>query len=141
MGMVNPHPALKAVSEQACMGDTWLGDDFFHNGAFRLTYGFEYTALLESSNQNFSFSSTASICSSGIWNGALSNANERYFHGKIPTWNNFVQHSSYDDFWKRHAVAYTLHEPTVPNLNVAGWWGPGRFLRPNDDLRAPGKIR
>src|SRR6201987_5896324 len=35
MGMVNPHPALKAVSEQACMGDTWLGDDFFHNGAFR----------------------------------------------------------------------------------------------------------
>src|SRR6201987_413454 len=35
MGMVNPHPALKAVSEQACMGDTWLGDDYFHNGAFR----------------------------------------------------------------------------------------------------------
>ena len=30
-------------------------------------------------------------------------------HGKIPTWNNFVNHSSYDDFWKRHAVAYTLH--------------------------------
>ena len=49
MGMVNPHPALKAVSEQACMGDTWLGDDFFHNGAFRLSYGFEYTALLETS--------------------------------------------------------------------------------------------
>jgi predicted acyl esterase len=39
MGMVNPHPALKAVSEQACMCDTWLGDDFFHNGAFRETYG------------------------------------------------------------------------------------------------------
>ena len=38
MGMVNPHPALKAASEQACMGDTWLGDDFFHNGAFRLSY-------------------------------------------------------------------------------------------------------
>src|SRR6202040_2036505 len=34
MGMVNPHPALKAASEQACMGDTWIGDDFFHNGAF-----------------------------------------------------------------------------------------------------------
>ena len=39
MAMVNPHPALKAVSEQACMGDTWMGDDFFHNGAFRLSYG------------------------------------------------------------------------------------------------------
>ena len=55
MGMVNPHPALKAVSEQACMGDTCLGDDFFHNGAFRLSYGFEYTAMMESSNENFSF--------------------------------------------------------------------------------------
>src|SRR5579859_3086754 len=49
MGMINPHPALKAASEQACMGDTWLGDDFFHNGAFRLSYAFEYTALLEPS--------------------------------------------------------------------------------------------
>ncbi len=55
MGMIHPHPALKAVSEQACMGDTFLGDDFFHNGAFRLSYGFEYVALLESSNENFSF--------------------------------------------------------------------------------------
>src|SRR6476646_11954458 len=55
MGMINPHPALKAASEQACMGDTWLGDDFFHNGAFRLSYAFEYTALLDSSNENFSF--------------------------------------------------------------------------------------
>jgi putative CocE/NonD family hydrolase len=131
MGMVNPHPALKAVSEQACMGDTWLGDDFFHNGAFRLTYGFEYTALLESSSENFSFPfDRFDMFEWYLGMGALSNANEKYFHGKIPTWNNFVQHSSYDDFWKRHAVAYTLHEPTVPNLNVAGWWDQEDFFGP-----------
>jgi uncharacterized protein len=131
MGMVNPHPALKAVSEQACMGDTWLGDDFFHNGAFRLTYGFEYTALLESSSENFSFPfDRFDMFEWYLEMGALSNANEKYFHGKIPTWNNFVQHSSYDDFWKRHAVAYTLHEPTVPNLNVAGWWDQEDFFGP-----------
>jgi putative CocE/NonD family hydrolase len=131
MGMVNPHPALKAVSEQACMGDTWLGDDFFHNGAFRLTYGFEYTALLESSSENFSFPfDRFDMFEWYLGLGALSNANEKYFHGKIPTWNNFVNHSSYDDFWKRHAVAYTLHEPTVPNLNVAGWWDQEDFFGP-----------
>jgi putative hydrolase, CocE/NonD family len=131
MGMVNPHPALKAVSEQACMGDTWLGDDFFHNGAFRLSYGFEYTALLESSNQNFSFPfDRFDMFEWYLRLGALSNANEKYFHGKIPTWNNFVNHSSYDDFWKRHAVAYTVHEPTVPNLNVAGWWDQEDFFGP-----------
>ena len=131
MGMVNPHPALKAVSEQACMGDTWLGDDFFHNGAFRLSYGFEYTALLESSSDNFSF--PFDRFDTFEWYlrlGPLSNANEKYFHGKIPTWNNFVAHSSYDDFWKRHAVSYTLHEPTVPNLNVAGWWDQEDFFGP-----------
>ena len=55
MAMVNPHPALKAVSEQACMGDTWMGDDFFHNGAFRLSYGFEYATGMESSKENFRF--------------------------------------------------------------------------------------
>jgi len=131
MGMVNPHPALKAVSEQACMGDTWLGDDFFHNGAFRLSYGFEYTALLESSPENFSFPfDRFDMFEWYLGLGALSNANEKYFHGKIPTWNNFVSHSSYDDFWKRHAVAYTLHEPTVPNLNVAGWWDQEDFFGP-----------
>jgi len=131
MGMVNPHPALKAVSEQACMGDTWLGDDYFHNGAFRLSYGFEYTALLESSNENVSFPfDRFDMFEWYLRLGPLSNANEKYFHGKIPTWNNFVAHSSYDDFWKRHAVSYTLHEPTVPNLNVAGWWDQEDFFGP-----------
>jgi putative CocE/NonD family hydrolase len=123
MGMVNPHPALKAVSEQACMGDTWLGDDFFHNGAFRLSYGFEYTALLETSNENYSFPfDRFDMYEFYLRMGALSNANAKYFHGKIPTWNEFVAHPSYDEFWKRHAVAYMLKSATVPNLNVGGWW-------------------
>jgi putative CocE/NonD family hydrolase len=131
MGMINPHPALKAASEQACMGDTWLGDDFFHNGAFRLSYAFEYTALLESSNENFSFAfDRFDVYDFYLRLGALSNANAKYFHGKLPTWNEFVAHSSYDDFWKHHAVAYGLKEPTVPNLNVAGWWDQEDFYGP-----------
>ncbi|HUL17384.1 MAG TPA: CocE/NonD family hydrolase [Terriglobales bacterium] len=132
IGMVNPHPALKAVSEQACMGDTWLGDDFFHNGAFRLSYAFEYTALMETSKENYSFPfDWFDMYTFYFKMGALSNANAEYFHGKIPTWNNFVEHSSYDDFWKRKAVAYTLKEATVPNLNVSGWWDQEDFFGPN----------
>ena len=42
MAMLDPHPALKAVSPQASPADMFLGDDFHHNGAFRLSYGFEY---------------------------------------------------------------------------------------------------
>ena len=48
MGALEPHPALKAISPQASPSDMWLGDDFHHNGAFRLSYGFEYAYWLES---------------------------------------------------------------------------------------------
>jgi len=58
MALLDPHPALKTASEQATPADMFLGDDFHHNGAFRLSYGFEYAALLETSreaNTNFAF--------------------------------------------------------------------------------------
>src|SRR5215469_15482380 len=47
MSLIEPHPALKAVSEQATPADMFLGDDFHHNGAFRLSYGFEYASMME----------------------------------------------------------------------------------------------
>ena len=131
MAMVDPHPALKAVSEQACMGDAWLGDDFFHNGAFRLSYGFEYSALMETSKENYSFSfDSFDLYEWYLKLGVLSNVNARYFHGKIPTWNNFVNHPTYDDFWQRHAIANALQHTTVPNLNVAGWWDQEDYFGP-----------
>jgi len=131
MGMVNPHPALKAASEQACMADTWLGDDFFHNGAFRLSYAFEYSPLLETSTENYSFPfDRFDVYDFYLRLGPLANANAKYFHNKIPSWNEFVAHPNYDEFWKRHAVAYGLKEPTVPNLNVAGWWDQEDFYGP-----------
>jgi len=131
MGMIHPHPALRAVSEQACMGDVFLGDDFFHNGAFRLSYGFEYSAGLETSKENYSFPfDRFDLYDWYLRLGPLSNANARYFHGAIPTWNDFIAHNNYDEFWKRHAVAYGLKEATVPNLNVAGWWDQEDFYGP-----------
>jgi len=42
MGALDPHPALKAAVPQASPADMWIGDDFHHNGAFRLSYGIEY---------------------------------------------------------------------------------------------------
>ena len=131
MAMVNPHPALKAVSEQACMGDAWMGDDFFHNGAFRLSYGFEYAALMETTRENFTFQfDEFDLYNWYLRLGSLANVNAKYFHGKLPTWNNFVAHPTYDDFWKIHAVESALKVATVPNLNVAGWWDQEDFYGP-----------
>ena len=55
MGMLDPHPALKAVSPQASPSDMWIGDDFHHNGAFRLSYGFEYAYMVENAKGGSQF--------------------------------------------------------------------------------------
>ena len=55
MALLDPHPALKAASPQASPADMFLGDDFHHNGAFRLSYGFEYVAMMETDKENTPF--------------------------------------------------------------------------------------
>ena len=49
---IDPHPAVKAISPQAPMIDVWMGDDFFHNGAFRQTYGYDYVYGMEINKEN-----------------------------------------------------------------------------------------
>jgi len=131
MAVLDPHPALKVVCELASPADMFLGDDFHHNGAFRLSYGFEYSFALESSNltSNFQFDRYDTY----QWYlrlGALSNANEKYFHGKLPTWNNFVAHPNYDSFWQQQALINQLKNVTVPIMHVAGWWDQEDFYGP-----------
>jgi uncharacterized protein len=131
MGMLEPHRALKAVSEQASPADMFLGDDFHHNGAFRLSYGFEYSTMMETDKTNFSFDfDRADTFDWYLRLGALSNANRKYIHGKLPTWNDFVAHPNYDAFWKKQAMASILKRPMVPNLNVGGWWDQEDFYGP-----------
>ncbi len=131
MGMLEPHPALKAASEQASPADMFLGDDFHHNGAFRLSYGFEYAAMMETSKENYSFNfDRFDTYDWYLRLGALSNVNAKYLHDTLPTWNDFVAHPNYDSFWKQQAMPYILKRPTVPNLNVAGWWDQEDFYGP-----------
>ena len=131
MAMLDPHPALKAVSEQASPADQFLGDDFHHNGAFRLSYGFEYVAMMETTKEKFSFAFDQYDTFEWYLSlGALANANQIYFHEKLPTWNDFVAHPNYDEFWQKQAVPPYLEEATVPNLNVAGWWDQEDFYGP-----------
>jgi putative CocE/NonD family hydrolase len=131
MAMLDPHPALKAASPQASPSDMFLGDDFHHNGAFRLSYGFEYAAMMESSKENENFAFDRYDTYEWYLNlGPLSAVNERVLKGKIPTWNDFVAHPNYDAFWQRQAMAPYLTKVTVPTLNVAGWWDQEDFYGP-----------
>ena len=131
MALLDPHPALRAVSPQASPADMWLGDDFFHNGAFRLSYGFEYATSMESSKQTVQFDfDRHDTFDWYLALGPLSNVNARHLHGRIPTWNDFVAHPTYDDFWKRQTLVPHLTSVRVPTLNVAGWWDQEDFYGP-----------
>jgi putative CocE/NonD family hydrolase len=133
MAMLDPHPALKAVVQQASPADMWLGDDFHHNGAFRLSYGFEYAYMMESSKEISNVLTIIDEFDAYEWYlklGPLSNADAKYFHGKLPTWTNFITQPDYNAFWKRQAFAPWLNKVTVPILNVAGWWDQEDFYGP-----------
>ena len=133
MSLIEPHPALKAVSEQASPADMFLGDDFHHNGAFRLSYGFEYAALMETGKTNFQFQfDRYDTYEWYLALGPLSNVDALYLHGKLPTWENFVAHPNYDEFWDKQAFTRYFKNLTlkVPNLNVAGWWDQEDFYGP-----------
>jgi putative CocE/NonD family hydrolase len=124
VGAVDPHPALKASSEQACMGDLFLGDDFHHNGAFRLSYGMEYTYEVEfdkTTDSDFPFPQF-DLYDWYLKLGSLKNVNEKYFKGKIPTWNNFVQHPNYDAFWQKNSPLSYVDYAQIPQLHVGGYY-------------------
>ncbi|MEP7279813.1 MAG: CocE/NonD family hydrolase [Bacteroidota bacterium] len=132
VGSVDPHPALKASSEQACMSDLFLGDDFHHNGAFRLSYGMEYTYELEfdkTTDSDFPFPQF-DLFDWYLQLGSLKNVNEKYFHHKIPTWNNFVQHPNYDSFWQKNSPLNYVQYAQVPQLHVGGYYD-------QEDLNGP----
>jgi len=131
MATLNPHPALRAASPQASPADMYLGDDFHHNGAFRLSYGFEYASRMETNRESYRFEfDTFDTFEWYLRLGALSNVNERYLHGTIPTWNDFVEHPDYDEFWQKQAMAGYLKQVQVPMLTVAGWWDQEDFYGP-----------
>ena len=135
--LLHPHPALKAVSEQASPADQWMNDDDHRYGALRLSYDFEY-AVMEQADKNKNTHYRFDIYDTFEWYlhlGPISNINAKYLHGSIPYWNDTVEHPDYDAFWKREAWVNQLHTSPVPNLNVAGFfdqedpWGPWQIFR------------
>ncbi len=134
---IDPHPAVKAISPQAPMIDVWMGDDFFHNGAFRQTYGYDYTIGLESGKEmtevgygkgvdGFDFFLDRGSFAEGVRrSGARTPTGE-----VLPTWKLFLEHPAYDEPWSSRGVEHHLTKVAVPTLTVGGYydqedmWGP-----------------
>jgi uncharacterized protein len=134
--LLHPHPALRAVSEQASPVDQWMNDDMHRYGALRESYALEYS-VLEQADKNRNTHFAFDIYDTYSWYlrlGPLSNINRLYLHGAMSFWNDIVAHPDYDAFWQSEAWVDQLHASTVPNLNVAGFfdqedpWGPWQIF-------------
>jgi len=135
--LVDPHPALKAASPQAPCADMFVGDDWHHNGAFRLSYSFDWIAAMEAERQPGNSQALAALSRHDSYEqflalGPLANVNELLFHGSAPSWNAFAEHPNNDEFWTREMCGVLPYTQTVsvPTLIVAGYFDAEDFYGP-----------
>src|SRR5207247_3289357 len=126
MALVNPHPALKVSVPMNPMVDGWMGDDWFHNGAFRqqnMPYIYEQDG---SRTNDFKWWST-DFDDYDMFMKAVSAGELGRRRGLEQTgfWRKLLEHPSYDAFWREQAVDQLLaKEPvTVPGMLVHSPWG------------------
>ncbi len=146
---IDPHPAVKAISPQAPMIDVWMGDDFFHNGAFRQSYGYDYVFGMESNKENADVSYGKDKDGKPVdgydyflQRGSFTeDVKKSGVKQPFPTWKLFLDHPSYDTVWSSRAVENHLDKVAVPTLSVGGYydqedmWGPQeeyKKLEPRD---------
>jgi len=130
MAAVKPHPAVKAISCAAAPADWWMGDDLHHNGAFRLMYGYSWVGHDAWPRKNGPASvppswpgyTTQDRYKFFLDLGPLKNVNEKYFKDENPTWNDYMRHGDYDEFWKDRNILQHLDNMKVPVLNIIGWF-------------------
>jgi uncharacterized protein len=129
MAGIDPHPATKAISPQAPMIDVWMGDDFFHNGAFRQTYGYDYVYSMETNKLNSDFASYGKVGGKPrdgfdffLERGSFAEDVKKSGSKMLPTWKLFLEHPAYDSMWSSRAVERDLKSVTVPTLSVGGYY-------------------
>ncbi|HTT67518.1 MAG TPA: CocE/NonD family hydrolase [Gemmatimonadales bacterium] len=136
--LIGAHPAVKAVSPQAPMTDTWLGDDFFHQGAFRQSYGFEYGWGMESREVGAGRMPITGSDTYAWYLGfpSLKALTDSTGAMRIPTWRRFVEHPAYDSVWQRRAFERVVTGAAVPTLTVGGFWDQEDLFGPQATFEA-----
>jgi uncharacterized protein len=129
-GMIDAHPALKAVSPQAPVSDWFSSDDWHHNGALLLAHAFGWF-----SGSGWPFTKPTTIVPDRSIDrgtedgyeffyrlGPMRNANEKYLKGEIPFWNDMMKRESKDDWWKARNIRSHLKNIKPAVMTVGGWF-------------------
>jgi putative CocE/NonD family hydrolase len=125
MALVHPHPALKVSVPMNPMVDGWMGDDWFHNGAFRqqgLPYIHDQEATRES--KVHWWSSHYDDYDEFLEGGSAGEVGRRHGVDQTGFWKKILEHPSYDEYWRDQAVDRILAaEPLqVPTMLVDSLW-------------------
>lgn len=129
-GMIDAHPALKAVSPQAPVADWFIGDDFHHNGALYLAHMFRFFSSFGhprpepvgvreqlpveyGTPDGYTFYKQL---------GPLANINEKWFKNDVAFWNEITHHPNYDSFWQARNLRPHLKNIKPAVMTVGGWF-------------------
>lgn len=127
-GMIDAHPALKAVSPQAPVGD-WYFDDFLHHGSFFLAHAFRWLT----SNATERPKPTTEPVKPYVYPtpdgyklfleaGSVENIDKLYLKGSIPFWKEMMEHPNRDEFWQKRALIPHLKNVSPAVMVVTGWY-------------------
>lgn len=129
-GMIDAHPALKAVSPQAPVTDLFDGDDVRHNGALQLVHNFGFMNFFHKMRPEmyrqrkiFDFDHGTPDGYEFFLNlGPLKNADSKYLKGNEPFWNEILAHETYDDYCKARDVRRHMRNIKPAVMTVGGWF-------------------
>ncbi len=125
MALVNPHPALKVAAPMSPMIDGWMGDDWFHFGAYRQT-NFDFFA-----GQNVARGGGTTLVREGYDDyenfrraGSAGDFAKAYGLEQLPFWRKISEHPAYDTFWREQALDNVMAaQPLkVPTMWIQGIW-------------------
>jgi putative CocE/NonD family hydrolase len=141
-GMIDSHPALKAVSPNAPIAD-WFWDDMHHHGAFILNLTFNFfsvfgVARLEPTSEGperFDHG-TPDGYRFFLDLGPMKNVNKRHFKGEIAFWNAVTEHPNYDEFWQARNILPHLKGITGAVMTVGGLFDAEDLYGPLKTYRA-----
>jgi putative CocE/NonD family hydrolase len=139
MGMINPHPAVKAFVPEASLVDGFVGDDWYHNGAFSLTRSYSWSGFMSLHALDPTQAGQSALPlyrgQRGEYDfflkaGPSAEFNQRFFQGHNKLLQDFVEHWRYDDYWQGQNPLKYLNNIDLPVLNVAGWFDAEDFYGP-----------
>ena len=125
------HPAIRAVSPQAPVTDEFIGDDANHNGAFFLLDNFGFMNFFDMERKGpvkdygkpvFQHNAKDAYAFF-LKMGTISETNgPKYYNNKSVIWNEYLQHDTYDAYWRSRNIRQHLKNINIPTLVVGGWF-------------------